>query len=60
LVVEDDGGLRAAWAQALSERGWRVRVAATLEAARAELANKPPDLCVIDVRVGDDNGLALA
>jgi two-component system response regulator RegA len=59
LVVDDDPGLRAAWSVALSQRGWRAHAVPTLTAARAELSRKTPELCVLDLCVGAENGLEL-
>jgi two-component system response regulator RegA len=59
LVVEDDDALRERLVRAFSERGLDVRSAASvaeaLESARAD----PPELAVVDLRLGTSSGLDL-
>jgi two-component system response regulator RegA len=59
LVIDDDERFAATLAQALERRGWRTSVAhgvaAALEAARED----PPDAAVIDLKLGNEDGLAL-
>jgi two-component system response regulator RegA len=59
LVVEDDEALRGRLVRAFEQRGFEVRAAATADAARSSVAEETPELVVLDLRVGDDNGLDL-
>jgi two-component system, response regulator RegA len=59
LVVEDDEPLRARLVRAFEQRGFEVRAAATADAAKALVREETPELVVLDLRVGDDNGLDL-
>jgi two-component system response regulator RegA len=59
LIVEDDVALRTRLARAMQERGFDVlAVATTVEAERA-IAAEPPELALLDLRVGDRTGLDL-
>src|SRR5262249_34324643 len=57
LIVDDDAPFRRRLAQAMEKRGFAVvaaeSVAAGIEAARA----KPPAYAVVDLKLGDGNGL---
>jgi two-component system, response regulator RegA len=57
LIVDDDGPFRLRLAQAMEKRGFAVvaaeSVAAGIEAARA----RPPAYAVVDLKLGDGNGL---
>lgn len=57
LVVEDEKDLREAIADYLSLDGIQVRCAATLEQAEHSLAHYPVDILVLDLGLGDDDGL---
>jgi len=59
LVVEDDEALRSRLVRAFEQRGFDVRAAGTADAARAIVRDETPELVVLDLRVGDDNGLDL-
>jgi two-component system response regulator RegA len=59
LIVEDDGALRARLARAMQERGFDVRAAATTIEAERAIADDPPELALLDLRVGDRTGLDL-
>ena len=59
LVVDDDDSLREQLARAFAARGFAVRSAATAEAAIELAADESPELAVVDLRIGADNGLAL-
>ena len=56
LVVETDGGLGAS----LRARGYEVYHADSLARAHAIIATMVPDIAVIDVGLGDGDGVALA
>ena len=59
LVVEDDEALRGRLVRAFEQRGFDVRAAGTADAARVVVRDETPELVVLDLRVGDDNGLDL-
>ena len=59
LIVEDDEILRSRLAKAFEQRGLDVRAAATIEAAERAIADEPPELALVDLRVGDRSGLDL-
>lgn len=59
LLVEDDGGIRRFVRTALEAEGCAVHEAAALERGRIELANRRPDLLVLDLGLPDGDGLAL-
>lgn len=60
LLVEDDVGLRETVALELGDRGYAVREAASLdEVHQALLDGWAPRFCVVDLRLGADDGLAV-
>jgi two-component system response regulator RegA len=59
LVVEDDDNLRERLAKALDRRGYEVRTAATVAEAEARVAEEPPELVVLDLRMPGGSGLDL-
>jgi DNA-binding NtrC family response regulator len=59
LVVDDERGLRLLCRVNLELDGHRVREAATLAEARRELELQTPDVVLLDVHVGADDGLEL-
>ena len=59
LVVDDERALRLLCRVNLELEGHTVREAATLAEARAELEAAIPDVILLDVHVGADDGLAL-
>ncbi len=59
LIVEDDEALRRRLATAFESRGLSVRTAASLAEAEQRIAEDPPELIVLDLRVGVDHGLSL-
>lgn len=59
LVVDDDARLRALLQRFLGERGFRVTVAESAEAARERLRFLQPDLLVLDVMMPGESGLSL-
>lgn len=60
LFVEDDEALRGRLAQALRRRGFEVTAVGTAAEARAEAARESPELALLDLRLPDEDGLALA
>ena len=59
LVVEDDAAARAGILILLANAGYRAIGATTLKEGRELLAQHNPDLVIVDVRLGGDNGLQL-
>jgi DNA-binding NtrC family response regulator len=59
LVVDDEASLRLLCRVNLELEGHRVREASTLEQARSELDRAVPDVVLLDVHVGADDGLEL-
>ena len=59
LVVDDERGLRLLCRVNLELEGHRVREAATLAEAREELHRQTPDVVLLDIHVGFDDGLEL-
>jgi len=59
LVVDDEAGIRDGLARAVSSKGHQVLVAAGLGEARAALLAHEIDCVLLDVRLGDGNGLDL-
>jgi len=59
LVVEDDEATRIGLLVLLAEAGYRTIGAGTLKQATELIAQENPDLMVVDVRLGGDNGLQL-
>jgi DNA-binding response OmpR family regulator len=53
LVVEDDEVLRELIALQLGNQGYKVRQAGTGNAALRQVADKPPDLILLDVNLPD-------
>ena len=59
LIVEDDEVLGDRLAAAFASRGFDVRLARSTAAAEKLVAEDPPELVVLDLRVGQDSGLSL-
>ena len=59
LVVDDEPSLRLLCRINLELEGHRVLEAASLDEAREVMASDPPDVVLLDVHVGLDNGLDL-
>lgn len=59
LLVDDDTNFRQRLAVTLARRGFDVETAAGLADARALLQRMTPDYAVVDLRLGDGNGLDL-
>ena len=60
LIVDDDANVRALIAEYLAENGYETRQADSAEAMRASLLERVPDVVLLDVRLGRDDGLSLA
>jgi DNA-binding response OmpR family regulator len=59
LLVEDDPRIGRALAMTLQDSGHSVRLAPTGAAARAALAERLPDVVLLDLGLPDDDGLVL-
>ncbi len=59
LIVEDDEPLRNRLAKAFDKRGYEVRATATAAEATRLAADDPPELVLVDLRIGADSGLDL-
>jgi two-component system, response regulator RegA len=59
LVVDDDERFAATLAQALGRRGWTARVAHNVAAALGAVQAETPDAAVVDLKLADEDGLAL-
>ncbi len=57
LVTDDEAALRKTLSSVLEDEGYRVSPAGTREEARAVLAADPPDLVLLDVWLGEEDGL---
>ena len=59
LVVDDDPSLRLLCRVNLELEGYRVVEAANVDTARSALVNEPIDAILLDVHLGNEDGLAL-
>jgi two-component system response regulator RegA len=59
IVVDDDERFAATLAQALARRGWTAHTAHNATAAMAAATALAPSAAVVDLRLGDEDGLAL-
>ncbi|MGE0796359.1 MAG: response regulator, partial [Acidimicrobiia bacterium] len=59
LVVDDDEEIRTLLARTLGADGFRIALAADAAGAVAAIAARPPDLVVLDLVLGGDDGLDL-
>jgi two-component system response regulator RegA len=59
LVVEDDDALRDRLTRAFIKRGLDVRSAGTVDDALRLAREEPPELALVDLRIGAANGLDL-
>lgn len=57
LLVEDDRSFLQRLAKALESRGFAVRTAESVAGGLAEVEQSPPHYAVVDMRLGDGNGL---
>jgi two-component system response regulator AtoC len=57
LIVDDEELIRRSLRMAFEGAGYAVTLAATAAEALAELGDDPPDCVVVDLRLGDQNGL---
>ena len=59
VLVEDERNLRELYQDVLGARGLRVVPLDSVSAAEAYLSRHAPDLLLLDVKLGDGDGLAL-
>jgi two-component system response regulator RegA len=57
LLIDDDAAFRGRLALTLDRRGFQVSAAASLEEAREHLKSNAPAYAVVDMKLGDGNGL---
>jgi len=57
LIVDDDRPFSTRLARAMESRGYHVRVAESVADGVAAIETEPPAFAVIDMRLGDGNGL---
>ena len=57
LIVDDDNPLRNRLARAMEKKGFKVTQAESVKGGINEAKNSPPAFAVIDLRLGDGNGL---
>jgi two-component system, response regulator RegA len=57
LLVDDDAAFRTRLALTLERRGFKVTPAASIAEARMSLKNLIPAFAVVDMKLGDGNGL---
>ena len=57
LIVEDDRPFRERLARAMEARGFTVTIAETVAQGNAKAKEAPPAFAVVDLKLGDGNGL---
>ena len=57
LIVDDDNPLRDRLARAMEKKGFKVIQADSVKQGLSEAKNTPPAFAVVDLRLGDGNGL---
>ncbi|WP_375143748.1 ActR/PrrA/RegA family redox response regulator transcription factor [Acuticoccus sp. MNP-M23] len=57
LIVDDDAAFGQRLARAMEKRGFETEVADSAASAAAEVDRNPPDFAVVDMRLGDGNGI---
>lgn len=57
LIVDDDAAFLGRLARAMEARGYAVRTARSVAEGLSEVEQAPPAFAVIDMRLGDGNGL---
>ena len=59
LIIDDDATFARVLARALGSRGFEVITASNADEARALTRRHQPRYCVLDLKLGDENGLRL-
>lgn len=57
LILDDDRPFLARLAKAMEARGYQVTTASSVDEGMTAIAGTGPDFAIIDVRLGDGNGL---
>ena len=57
LIVEDDKAFSTRLARAMESRGYQVQVAESVAEGMVAVKSRAPAFAVIDMRLGDGNGL---
>lgn len=57
LIVDDDEPLRQRLARAMEKRGYAVQTADSVAAGIMQARSRPPAYAVVDLKLGDGNGL---
>ena len=57
LIVDDDNPFRERLARAMEKKGFKVIQAESVENGISQAKNAPPAFAVVDLRLGDGNGL---
>jgi len=57
LIVDDDAAFGQRLARAMEKRGFETEVAESAQEATLMAERNPPDFAVVDMRLGDGNGL---
>ena len=57
LIVDDDGPLRDRLSRAMENKGFQVTQAESVKQGISKAKNAPPAFAVVDLRLGDGNGL---
>ena len=57
LIVDDDNPLRDRLSRAMEKKGFRVTQAESVKEGISQANNTPPAFAVVDLRLGDGNGL---
>ena len=57
LIVDDDGPFRDRLSRAMEKKGFQVTQAESVEQGIKKARNLPPAFAVVDLRLGDGNGL---
>ena len=56
LLVEDHSGTLSALSDLVKREGFTTAAAASLEEAREQLLNQPPDVILVDLHLPDGDG----
>ncbi len=59
LIADDDEPFRTRLARAMEKRGYAVATAGSIAEARTRIKESTPDYAVVDLRLGDGNGLEI-
>jgi len=59
LIVDDDNPLRDRLARAMEKKGFQVTQAEGVKQGISQAKNSPPAFAVVDLRLGDGNGLEI-